>query len=405
MDKEIILIDSSIDGYKELDFSFLKEIEPYGGDRRINIAEYDIKREIEDLCAEINAIDIRSIPFDKWNYIMTFAVGLLEVACDFFISDHNNKNSLAHKMSNKNSELGRYFNDIHKKLDHSGQPLDYQGYKFGGGDHRSRTFGHDLIMFPLAIYMLCSRKFIDGYYEDGVFQFIVTHLNQYGNEYAALSFDEALIAYFTHMVADFFSAKSLPIPGFSLLTHFPNRDIRKFANDLYKDGLNLRNLALQGVPVAVAELLLWMYNSLRYRNSTYSKEAIKNKKEKLLLISHGIALSVNAGKVIITKNPTSLNLVMVVRVVKLVWNLIKHELDTTNKAIEKVSLSTLKNQLETMDTLILLDESIYYTREIDRVIANMKSEFDKTNQIRNDRLNEEYNQLDKMMTELMELNS
>ncbi|MFY9297203.1 MAG: hypothetical protein WAO42_11090 [Caldicoprobacterales bacterium] len=154
----------------------------------------------------------------------------------------------------------------------------------------------------------------------------------------------------------------------------------------------------------MAELFIWMYNSLRYRNSTYSKEAIKNKKEKLLLISHGIALSVNAGKVIITKNPTSLNLVMVVRVVKLVWNLIKHELDTTNKAIEKVSLSTLKNQLETMDTLILLDESIYYTREIDRVIANMKSEFDKTNQIRNDRLNEEYNQLDKMMTELMELN-
>lgn len=96
---------------------------------------------------------------------------------------------------------------------------------------------------------------------------------------------------------------------------------------------------------------------------------------------------------------------MIIRIVKLVWNLIKHELDTTNKAIEKVSLSTLKNQLETMDTLILLDESIYYTREIDRVIANMKSEFDKTNQIRNDRLNEEYNQLDKMMTELMELNS
>ena len=155
----------------------------------------------------------------------------------------------------------------------------------------------------------------------------------------------------------------------------------------------------------MAELFIWMYNSLRYRNSTYSKEAIKNKKEKLLLISHGTALCVNAGKVIITKNPTSLNLVMVVRVVKLVWNLIKHELDTTNKAIEKVSLSTLKNQLETMDTLILLDESIYYTREIDRVIANMKSEFDKTNQIRNDRLNEEYNQLDKMMTELMELNS
>jgi hypothetical protein len=147
-----------------------------------------------------------------------------------------------------------------------------------------------------------------------------------------------------------------------------------------------------------------MYNSLRYRNSTYSKEAIKNKKEKLLLISHGIALSVNIGKVIITENPTSLNLVMIIRIVKLVWNLIKHELDTNNKAIEKVSLSTLKNQLETMDTLILLDESIYYTREIDRIIANIKAEFDRTNQIRNERLNDGYNQLDAMITELMELN-
>ena len=190
-----------------------------------------------------------------------------------------------------------------------------------------------------------------------------------------------------------------------MLTHFPNRDIRKFANDLYRDGLNLRNLAMQGVPVATAELIIWMYNSLRYRSSTYSKEAIKNKKEKLLLISHGIALAVNIGKVIITENPTSLNLVMIMRVIKLVWNIIKHEVETNNRAIEKVSLSTLKNQLETMDTLILLDQSIYYTREIDRVIAEMKSEFDETNQIRNERLNDGFSQLDDMMAELMELNS
>ena len=335
---------------------------------------------------------------------MAFAVGLLEVAGDFFISDHNNKNSVANKMSDKNSKLASYFEDIHKKLNHSGQPLDYQGPKFGGGDHRGRTFGHDIIMFPLALYMLCSGKFVDGYYEDGAFQFIVTSLNQYGNEYAAMSFDEALIAYFTHMVADFFSTKSLPIPGFSLLSHFPNRDIRKFADELYRDGLNLRNLAMQGVPVAITELFIWMYNSLRYRNSTYSKEAIKNKKEKLLLISHGIALSVNIGKVIITENPTSLNLVMIMRVIKLVWNIIKHELDTNNKAIEKVNRSALKNQLETADTLILLDESIYYTREIDRLIAGMKSEFDEVNEIRNERLDDGYAQLDDMMTELMELN-
>lgn len=391
--------------YDSLDFSFLNYIQPYDSDLKSDITKINIEDQVNDLNREIASIEINSIPFDKFDYMVAFTIGILEVAGEFFISDHNNKKSIANKMSDKNTKLGEYFQSIHSKLDHSKQPLDYQGNKFGGGNHRGRTFGHDLIMFPLSIYMLCSGKFIDGYYEDEAFKMILTKLNQNGTAYTQLSLDEAIVAYVTHMVADFFSAKSLPIPGFSLLTHFPQRDIRKFANDLYKDGLNIRNLAIQGVPVATTEVLIWIYNSLRYKDSQYSKEAIKNKKEKLLLMSHGVAMSVNIGKVIITENPTSLNLVMIIRVINLIWNVTKYKTDINNKAIEKSNLSVLKNQLETMDTFILLDQSIYHTKEVAKLISEMKSNFDETNINRNKNLNEGFNELDDMMMEFKRLNN
>lgn len=395
----------SIDSNNYLDFSFLNNVKPYCNDTKLNIDEVDIKNEISKLSNEINHIDIRSIPFDKWDYIVAFTIGILEVAGDFFISDHNNKYSVAYKISDKNNKLGSYFNSIHKKIDHSGQPLDYQGYKFGGGNHRGRTFGHDLIMFPLAIYMLCSGKFIDGYYKNNIYTPIMTTLNQNGNSYSKLSFDKSLIEYLLHMIADFFSAKSLPIPGFSLLSHFDQHDIRKFANNLYEDGLNLRNLAIQGVPVATTEFLIWIYNSLRYKNSDYDRETIENKKYKLLLIAHGIATAVNIGKVIFTKNPTSLNLVMIIRVIRLCWEIIEHNNDLSQRAIKKINLSVLKNKFETMDTLILLDKSLYYTSQINNLIDEMRKSFNEINEKRNVNLKYEFDKLNVMIKEFKNINN
>ena len=335
-----------------LDFSYLNKILPYDRDQKINLSNLNIEEEISNLLNEMNSIDIRSIPFDKWDFIVVFSAAILEVAGDFLISDVNNKDSLSSKMSDKNSALGKQFSNMHDKFDHSGNPLDYQGPKFGGGDHRSRQFGHDLLMLPFALFMLSKGQFIDGFYENGSFNWVTSKLNQYGSEYIGMDPQEAIINYFLHMFADFFSAKSLPIPGFSLLTHFPVRDVRKVANDLYKDGLNLRSLLMQGIPVAFTELSIWMYNSLKYKDSDYSKEAIKNKKEKLLLIVHSIATAVNIGKVVITKNPTSLNFIMIVRTISLVWKVIKYEIEITQKSKEKLNLSVLKVKFETLQTLI-----------------------------------------------------
>ena len=389
---------------ENMDLSYLKEIELRDGDERHELANIDVDSEIEELQREMSYLVIEDIPFDKWDYIMAFSLGLLEVAGDFLISDHNQTNSIANQMSDPNTELGKAFKDIHKYLDHAGQPLDYQGKGFGGGDHRGRTFAHDILMFPLALYMLKSGKFVDGYFDNGIFSKVITAFNQNGNQYIALSNEEAIIAYFTHMIADFFSAKSLPIPGFSLLTHFPNRDIRKFACELYKDGLNIRNLVMQGVPVATVEAIMWIWLSLRYKDSEYSKEQIKTKREILLLLSHSIATTVNINKVIITQNPTSLNLPMIIRTVHLSWKAIKREVEINHNTIERLEMGNVKNELETAKTLILLDDAIYYTNQIDMLIVDKKNEFDNINQRRKTNITNSVNELSNMLSELKELN-
>lgn len=402
-----------------LDFSHLEQIKPYTGDAKYATSGIHFEEEIAKLNEEMSQLDLRSIPFDKWDYIFIFATAIMEIAQDFLISDHNFDKSLAHK----DSDFSKWLNSIHDGKDpetgrmldkdsvarkihdfltknHSGSPMDYQGPHFGGGNHRGRTFSHDVLMFLLAIYMISQGKFIDGYYEDGKFVKIVTGTNQNGTAYETMGIGQAMIEYVLHMIADFCSAKSLPIPGFSLLTHAPNREIRKMANDLYKDGLNMRNLFMQGVPVATTEIIMWIYTSLKYRQSDYSKDQINNKKEKMLLLTHGVSTAVNIGKVIITKNPTSLNLVMIIRTVHLVWKVMKHEIDVNHKSIKKMNMGILRNKIETAQTLILLDEAIYYTEQIDRLIENMKLEFDQINHKRQVNLHNQFSELDAMLEEL-----
>lgn len=406
-------------GNLDFDFSHLNHIKPYPGDHAFRTSDISFEDEIAKLNEEIAKIDLRSIPFDKWDYIMVFALAIIEIAQDFLIADHNFDKSLAHK----DSDFSKWLNSIHSgkdpetglKLDedsvarklhdvltkhHRGSPMDYQGPHFGGGNHRARTFSHDVLMFLLAIYMISQGKFIDGYYENGKFIPIITGENQYGTPYETMSLGQAMLEYVLHMLADLCSNKSLPIPGFSLLTHAPNREIRKLANDLYHDGLNMRNLFMQAVPVATVELIMWIYTHLKYHKSDYSKEQIKNKKEKMLLLTHGISTAVNVGKVIITKNPTSLNLVMIMRTVQLVWKVLKHEIELNHQSIRKVNLGVLKNKLETAETLILLDETIYYTKQIDQLIANMKQEFDQINFKRQKNLSDGFSELDAMLEEL-----
>ncbi len=60
-----------------LSFDFLEEIKPFENDRIFSETEIDVADEIEKLSEEINGLDIDTIPFDKWDYIVLFSTAML----------------------------------------------------------------------------------------------------------------------------------------------------------------------------------------------------------------------------------------------------------------------------------------------------------------------------------------
>lgn len=364
-------------------------IPPYQDDMEIKIDGMRAEEYVTKITEEMNQIEFHSIPLDKWDMIVTFSLALTEIAGDFLIADPGVQNSLA----SKNGPLVQWMKEAHDNppswLAHPNNPLDYQGSEVSGskGAHRAMTFGHDLLCFPLGILSLWKGAFIDcRFTPEGVYELIVSNVNSMGNPYHTLPLGQAVIAYSLHMLADFCSAASLPIPGFSLLTHFPNRAVEAFALKLYKNGMNLRTLLLGGIPVAITEFLMWVYVALRYNDSEYSESQIKHKREKLLSLAHGIASAVNVGKVIITENPARLNLIMIARTIYLVWSVLKEEASLTNKAIEKLDMGIVRASVQSLQTLKLLDETIYRTEQFDRIVA------ESINRIHNDSENERLKQ-------------
>lgn len=397
----------------ELNYDELLKMKPYEGDLVFNVNGMTADEYISKITKEMNAIDLSSVPIDRWDIVVTFALAVLEVAGDFFIGDPSFKNSLA----NKNGPFCKWLEKFHDKASstskwwgHKGSVLDYQKdatkHLTGMvGDHRGKTFSHDmplasfiygakvkeddstgtkvakrtydgflithdLLCFSISIYSLCTGKFVDfGYYVDkSTGEKVFGKIVQDGFE--QYNIFEAIVKYVVHMLADFCSSRSLPIPGWSLLTHIPNRDVEAFALKLYRNGMNLRTMALQSVPIGVTELLMSVYIWVRSkdRNDESSEALWEHKKHKLLLISHGITAAVNVGKVIIAEAPWRLNLAVIARTFQLVWQIIAEETKLTNRYIEKLDAGILKARIESCKTLVLLDQAVYETDNVERML-------------------------------------
>ncbi len=435
----------------ELDFEQLPHIKPYPEDMVFKIDGMSEDEYIAKITEEINAIDLTCVPIDKWDIWVTFLLATLEVSGDFFLGDPDFKYSLANRNGRFVKELNKIHdsknpNDkkkwqewLCKKLNHKGSVLDYPGpvkdssgnivgsFSDGGvGNHRVNTFGHDLplmrflfgsdikeddttgtkvvkrtyntaliirdiLHFGLALYSICNGKFVDCVLtKDGKYVWIGTTTNEKGTEYTNCNIFVGVVKYLVHMLADFCSTRSLPIPGWSLLSHFPDRDVEAFAVKLYGHGMNLRTMTLQGILVAVTELLMSLYIWIRSKDckENYSEDAWERKKDKLLLVAHGITTAVNVGKVIITKAPWRLNLVVIARTFYIVFKVIAEESDFTNRHIEKADLGILKGRIETAKTLILLDKAIYETQNVQRLLDSLDLRIKETNQNVDDALND-----------------
>lgn len=340
---------------------------------------------IAKITDEIKEIDLDPVPIDKWDMVVTFLLATLESAGDFFIGDPGFKISLA----NKNGPFCKWLDKFHQHQ--AGSPMDYQGEGFGGGAHRAKTFAHDILCFALAIYSISSGKFIDcSFMKDGRYKWIVESVNQNGNPYDSCSVFVAIVRYLVHMLADFCSSASLPIPGFSLLTHFPDRDVEAFAMKLYRNGMNLRTMAMQGVPVAMTELLMSLYVWMRSQGGEgkFSETAWEHKKHKLLLISHGITTAVNVGKVVIAHAPWRLNLVVIARTFQLTWKVVGEATQITNNHILKLDEQILRARIESSQTLVLLDGLLYETDNLNQLTDELSRRMAASDRERKDQLSE-----------------
>lgn len=169
-----------------------------------------------------------------------------------------------------NGHLQEWFNrQFHHHPPHS--PIDYQGPGFGGVLHRVRSRGHDLSRFLEAVNQTAQGEFRGVRWSYGKPIEVISRLNQNGNAYLEMPWIAALVNVTVHLMADFFSAHSLPLPLSSVVCENAAREMRILIHNLYEGGFNLRHVALGGLEVLLSylgiEIWLWMQYGTDRRNT------------------------------------------------------------------------------------------------------------------------------------------
>lgn len=295
----------------------------------IDYADLISQEELDQIIRELNAPLPRQEKWTKADFIVVFIAALIGGLADIFLSNRNND------LTGQQSKFSKWLNDtFHEGKHATNAPIDYQGKHFGGGYHRELSKGHDILRFVEGINMFKEGKFEAIRYENGIAKVVVTAFNQYGKPYEQLGTIEAIARYAEHMFADLFSKVSLPFPGYSFLAECNNRDLRKFAADMYHNGFNIKNIIIQSASTVAIEIIVRIYYSIQsvknYRGSVdiaedYSNfEAIKEfvnpgskeKMNEMLLLAHAIVMAINAGKVVITKNLAEINVTEMMSVIR-----------------------------------------------------------------------------------------
>lgn len=377
-----------------MDFSYLHSIRRYDGGLVEELVEdMDVDAAIEQLSREMSGISIDRIPFDQWDFITVFCLGLVESACDYLLGDP--KKGLSKALSSDDNKFGRWLRQIHEKLPHRGHSIDISEDGKSGRYHRATSRGHDLAWLLLAIYEIHKGIRIGG---------LPLGTWRIDKVSEGMPLPNAIVAYLVHMVADFCSASSLPVPFFPILATLGSKDVERILTDMYSKGYNLRHMFVQAFPVALVEVLMRIYNYARTRDLEASSEARDGKLNKLLLMAHGLAEMVNIGKVVICKDPTLINLPMLLRVISLVWSVVKDEANVTHRASVKANLAVIRTKYQTIQTAILLDKSIFYTREICQFVRSRKDGFRARLEANDEHASDCFGELDKAIADFSRFN-
>lgn len=322
-----------------------------GVDEPINSMELLTEEEVKEIATYFNQPLYDRIPWDKWDFLVGFGAGVVGALIDIFLGTPGKFVQKA--MNDKNNWLGSQMEKIHSQHS-SNAPIDYQGEHFGGGDHRSRTIGHDLFRPFEGIRQFKDGAFKGFYFHNGVKYMVESGVNQYGYPYEPFAWAEAAIKWIVHNFCDFFSSKSIPIPGTSWLYESSNRDVRLFVEkDLYQHGINLKYVTLQTLAPISVEVGIRGYFAIRYKNLEVEEKALLQKRSELLALAHSLTIAANIGKVILLEDPTLINMPAIIWTMKRLLGLIIME-NNRNSFIAKArrNLVILKESQDRLEAIV-----------------------------------------------------
>jgi hypothetical protein len=228
--------------------------------------------------------------WDKWDCVAVFAGGIAGIVADTFAGGID-------------SALKEWLGNFH--VDSPEVAIDYQGPSFGGPLHRGLSSGHDILRVFMAIWQIKNGAFVGVRQTATGFEWITKTANQHGAPFETYEALEAFLVWVKHLASDFVTPNSLPFPGMSFLMELPNREIRKFAIELYKHGYNLRFILVQTFAPALVELIVRGYVLGREFKETKAitfPSAKRLKVTELLLTAHALVAAINVGKVVIRCN-------------------------------------------------------------------------------------------------------
>jgi hypothetical protein len=314
-----------------------------------------------------------SLVFDTWDWVVIGLSSILASLSDIVIG---RKSGFKEPNIKNDSMLG--LGKKIKQFEMKNNPIDFQDLKSFGGEHRLYSYGHDLLRFMEGV-----RQTMGGEYKGISSGFAGEVVKQFA-DYDPVSLEKAILINALHLIKDFCTKKSLPLPGMTILANLNNNQMPEFVEKLYCDyGVNLRTMAAQAISISVIEITIRLYSYLRYLDQKIDKDLQDEKLKKMLLLSHCIAGSINIGKVVITKNPFMLNTGQFILIIKYVVQLLNKQMDDLKIRIEnkQTEVTNIGLYLSVSSLVAIEYESIVKANEL--ILKNSQNLLNEFNDIHN----------------------
>ncbi len=187
----------------------------------------------------------------------------------------------------------------------------------GGADHRLVGPTHDILRLFKTIQLVRRGEFESAV--KGVLKVKDSYRDGLPNYLKVDNTSDALILVLMHWAADFFSARSLPIPGWSKLAEINDHDFVNWLFKMYREGANLRMLVGQFISnlsgCALISIIIHIYRYIDIFFITKNADFLPSRLQltndlRFQWMSRNaslVAVGVSAGYAIATHNPFRCN--------------------------------------------------------------------------------------------------